>query len=161
MIRGVTSPPLPPASDDSPPGHEWLFEFLRERDVPCPLCGYNLRALHSNCCPECGRELRLNIGLAESYVKAWVAALVTMGASAGVGLFVLMVVLKEGWPPPRLRLLSVSLAYFILSIPGFGILLVTRRRYLRLPRGIQRRIAMACVTLSLLGLVAFFMGLER
>lgn len=36
---------------------EELRRYLAERDVPCPGCGYNLRGLGENCCPECGREL--------------------------------------------------------------------------------------------------------
>lgn len=30
-----------------------LEQFLAERDVPCPSCGYNLHALKADHCPEC------------------------------------------------------------------------------------------------------------
>lgn len=35
-------------------GKEWLLDQLRERDVPCPKCGYNLRGSTIEQCPECG-----------------------------------------------------------------------------------------------------------
>ena len=31
-----------------------LQDFLRDRDVTCPRCAYNLRNLVGNRCPECG-----------------------------------------------------------------------------------------------------------
>lgn len=37
-------------------------EFLRERDVPCPSCGYNLRGCAEGKCPECGRDIVLGVG---------------------------------------------------------------------------------------------------
>lgn len=34
-----------------------LADWLRERDCPCPGCGYNLRNLRAQQCPECARGL--------------------------------------------------------------------------------------------------------
>jgi hypothetical protein len=36
-----------------------LRAFLAERDVACPGCGYNLRNLTKNVCPECARQFFL------------------------------------------------------------------------------------------------------
>lgn len=33
---------------------EGVREFLAERDARCPSCGYNLRGLSGDACPECG-----------------------------------------------------------------------------------------------------------
>src|SRR5690349_2982947 len=85
---------LPPAGE-----RDWLVDYLAERDAPCPLCGYNLRGLVSDRCPECGREIRLRVGLAEAYVRAWVAALTSTGAGAGIGMLMAAIVLRQGWPP--------------------------------------------------------------
>lgn len=34
-----------------------VFEALKDLDVPCKSCGYNLRGIRKLQCPECGREL--------------------------------------------------------------------------------------------------------
>ena len=45
----------------SPPDDEPLIAFLRDRDVPCPRCGYNLRNLTMAKCPECEHPLALTL----------------------------------------------------------------------------------------------------
>jgi len=39
------------------PARQTLAEYLATRDVACPKCGYNLRALKVGTCPECGWEI--------------------------------------------------------------------------------------------------------
>jgi hypothetical protein len=43
--------PGPPRGDPPDPA---LAALLQEHDVPCPCCGYSLRGLTSDRCPECG-----------------------------------------------------------------------------------------------------------
>ena len=38
-----------------------LRSFLAEHDADCPCCGYNLRAVESGACPECGQNLDLGV----------------------------------------------------------------------------------------------------
>jgi hypothetical protein len=139
---------------------EWLAEFLRERDAACPLCAYNLRGLASERCPECGREVRLSVGLADPYVRAWVAALASVGAGAGIGILMAVILLRQGWPPSQLWLLHASLVYFLACIPALGVLLVTRRAFLRRSRTAQRRIAAWAVSLLVVAILAFLAGLD-
>ena len=40
---------------------ETLRMFLADRDAACPECGYNVRGLTTDACPECHRRLRLEI----------------------------------------------------------------------------------------------------
>lgn len=141
--------------------HDWLIEYLRDRDAGCPLCGYNLRGLLSDRCPECGREVRLSVLRAEPHLRAWVTAAVAMGASAGIGMFVLAVIIKEGWPPPRMFLLSISLCYFLASIPVFAGLVFARGRFLRLPKSSQSFLATGSIVLTVLALLLFFAGISR
>ena len=60
-----------------------LLDFLRDRDVPCPLCAYNLRGLTSPRCPECGHELHLTVGVTDLRIGAWVTCLIGLAAAAG------------------------------------------------------------------------------
>ncbi|MEO0482960.1 MAG: hypothetical protein AAF138_05010 [Planctomycetota bacterium] len=41
------------------PAYE-LRTYLKDRDAPCPRCGYNLRDLQRTSCPECGLPLRID-----------------------------------------------------------------------------------------------------
>src|SRR5438045_2504229 len=73
-----------------------LRQFLSERDVPCPRCGYNLRNLGGNRCPECGDALALRVNLSEPRLGPLIAGLVSLSAGAGLNglllLYGLMVV---------------------------------------------------------------------
>ena len=141
----------------------WLVEFLRDRDVPCPLCGYNLRRLDSARCPECGREIRLSVNLAEPYLRGWLTTVIALCASAGVGMIVLMVSVQEGLPPMTRRYasLTISLYAFMASIPLAVWAIAARKRFLRMERRRQGSIAFVAAVFVACELVAFFIGLER
>ena len=92
-----------------------LVDFLRDRDVRCPLCGYNLRNLTAAFCPECRQPLKLTVGAYELKMGWFIAAIIP-GAFSGIAAFLLMlplvlVPLLQGPPaaPPHI--------YFI---DGFG-----------------------------------------
>src|SRR5215208_5792469 len=89
-----------------------LLEFLRDRDVACPLCHYNLRALTSPRCPECGRELRLSVGLLEPRQGAWLTAQIAVSAAAGIGVLAIVSLSMYGWPNAARRqwLMNASFA---------------------------------------------------
>ncbi len=58
-----------------------LVEFMARHDVECPGCGYNLRGVRTNACPECGRTLLINelrtskVVLRRWFIPAYIAAL--------------------------------------------------------------------------------------
>ena len=60
-----------------------LRAYLADRGVPCPGCGYDLRGLATDRCPECNQPLVLAVRLAEPKMAAWIAGLV--GLCMGVG----------------------------------------------------------------------------
>lgn len=43
------------------PVGQLVTEFLRERNVPCPVCAYNLRNVVTGICPECGVTVAIHI----------------------------------------------------------------------------------------------------
>ena len=55
---------------------------LRDLDVRCHTCGYNLRGCTSDQCPECGVELKLAIDSADSRRGWWLASIFGTGLSA-------------------------------------------------------------------------------
>jgi hypothetical protein len=140
---------------------QWLIEYLRDRDVPCPLCGYNLRQLDMPRCPECGREIRLSINLAEPYLRGWITTVAALCASAGVGILVLILIVQEGMPPRREFLLCAALYAFMASIPIAIAAIWARRSFMRLEDRVQDLIAGAAVVLLICELTALFMGMKR
>jgi hypothetical protein len=63
---------------------------LAGREEPCPKCGYNLRDLTGDRCPECGDALVLRVQLVEPKLAAMLTGLV--GLSAGFGLNALLLI---------------------------------------------------------------------
>jgi hypothetical protein len=90
--------------------------------------------------------LRLSVGLVEPFMRAWVLLAVAAFGSGGTGLFLLLLVLRVGWPPSRgsgtqAFLLNASMLYFLASIPLALVVLFTRRSFMRMPRRRQWSIA--------------------
>ena len=132
-----------------------LIEFLRERDMACPLCHYNLRGLMSPRCPECGRDLELRIGLSEPRQGAWLTAPIALTAMAGIGLMIAIVVCFQGWPTGNLRqgLLNVAFVMHLLMVPVAALLLIFRRRCMRLPMRVQWAGAALAMAVVVTGMV--------
>jgi len=158
-MHPLTSQTGPPATiDDS---LRWtveqqLLHYLAGRDVSCPVCGYNLRALTLPRCPECGQEVTLGVRLVEPYLQSWITMSAAILASAGLGLFIAGIALVTGeWPPMGNSLAQAAVVYFILAIPLGGLALVMRRRLLRLPPIVQWLLATLAVLISLAAFVQF------
>ncbi|MCZ6445519.1 MAG: hypothetical protein O6758_04970 [Planctomycetota bacterium] len=73
---------MSPADNDQSEA-ELLKALLAERDLPCPVCGYNLRAISSTNCPECGAKLDLRVGSTDLKLGPWLAALLVIGLPLG------------------------------------------------------------------------------
>jgi hypothetical protein len=123
-----------PASD---PDAEYLIHWLANRDAFCPLCNYNLRALQTPRCPECGEALRLRVTLAEPYLTAWIWLAAASFAGAGIGLLFLYVLVSEGYRSGGDGSMIFPSAVTISMIPVSLLAVVGRRRIQRLPPGIQ------------------------
>lgn len=74
-----------------------LREVLASRDLFCPGCGYNLRGLQSDRCPECSREISASVSLVE---RETISRGMLIGAVLGATMF------------------EASLAWFALEVLG-------------------------------------------
>ena len=91
-----------------------LLSFVRDRDVLCPLCGYNLRNLTRPQCPECREELALAVSV-RNLRFGWLLATITPGIFSGIAAALLLIpmvvetVRGRGSPP-----------WFIVGFDAFG-----------------------------------------
>lgn len=112
-----------------------LEQFLADRDVPCPVCGYNLRGLNSTNCPECGASLNLGVSSTDLKVGPWLVML--LGVSIPLGFcfigtvfMVVMIMAAGGGAPPRNLLMSVgALAAGTVIYGLLAWVLVKKRRF--------------------------------
>jgi len=118
-----------------------LVDFLEERNVPCPFCGYNLRNLTENACPECQHRLCLTVGV--HHVRfGWFLVAVTPSLVSGVAALSLLVlvaaaIIAGGGPIPPVFFLLVLLG--VLSGLGAVALVLCRHRFIQLRPQVQRR----------------------
>lgn len=139
-----------------------LEQYLAERDVTCPLCGYNLRGLRGGRCPECGQELALQVGLVEPRFAAYLATVTAFCAGLG-GSGVLAVVGAFNAPGSWWRFLCarVMLAQVVYCLVIIPILLAKRRQFRKLEPRRQRVIAIwswIIVVATFVTIVATFRG---
>ena len=142
---------------DAHADHAMLIEFLQQRAAACPLCGYNLHKLESPRCPECGRELKLTIGMVQPYLSAWIALLIVACASGGFGLVCIIIPLKDGWPQwqHHYDLLNAAFIFHMLMVPTATLVMLLRRKLLRLARATQWTLFAAVLTVCFLMFTLF------
>jgi hypothetical protein len=137
--------PEPVGPAPIPDEQRHLLDFVHDRDVECPKCGYNLRNLIRPVCPECREELRLTVGLVKMRFGWFVATLIP-GAFSGICAVLLAMpiilspVMGGGPPPPGIILLD---AFGWLSGCFAVGLFLARHRFLGFSR--NRQIAWASV----------------
>jgi len=123
-----------------------LLAYLRDRDAACPLCGYNLRALTLPRCPECGKALKLTVGLVEPFLKAWIACAAATCLSAGTGVFIIIVIQMGGGTPGFPSwLVAIGFFSFPAMIPVAVVVLLCRRPFLKRSRQTQIILAIVAV----------------
>ncbi len=138
-------------------GDKLLLEYVRDRDAPCPLCGYNLRDLSTPTCPECREALSLTVGFRKPRF-GWLLVTVTPGAFSGIAATFLIIPLVGSllFPPSSApwQLWGVD-AFGWLS--GLAALVLVKYRYafLRLPQAAQRVWAVMAWAIHIAALAAF------
>ena len=140
-----------PSSDE----HELLRSFLHERDALCPVCGYNLRNLTSGTCPECGQRVALRVGAPHLRLGVFAWALAPLLMMAGIGCFVLLVVIMEGPPPGATWGLWGLFVLAAVDLPLAGVLYRNRVSFFRLSPTRQVQAAAAIWLLHLILMLAF------
>ena len=117
-----------------------LLDFLRGRDVPCPLCGYNLRDLTRPLCPECRHELLLTVGVTRPRFL-WFLLAVTPCAFSGIaaGLLLIPMIVQPlmGGGPPQPQIFALDALGWLSALGGL-VLVRYRFAFLRQTTNWQR-----------------------
>jgi hypothetical protein len=158
----------PAAATAAEPGDSetaFLLKYLETHDAVCPLCRYNLRGLTVPRCPECGREVRLAVGLTEPHLRGLVIFLVALCLSAGCGFMCFLImggelVRSQRWPSfgHEWALLFLFYGTMVSIIPTVMSIFLCRR-FMRLEKPVQYLLAGlawawdALLVLILLGLI--------
>lgn len=106
-----------------------LLAWLAVHDEACPVCGYQLRALVRDLCPECGQKLTLGVRAPEHRLAAWVVAMLSFALGLGfdgvvVVLMVWRIIVTGSWVlPSPVGALLVGLSVLGAAC-GAGILLL-------------------------------------
>jgi hypothetical protein len=64
-----------------------LADYLSRNDAPCPNCGYNLRGLATDLCPECRERLALQVAVPDPRLGPLMAAGAGLVTGAGAAAF--------------------------------------------------------------------------
>ncbi len=143
---------------------EELCRYLSERDVACPGCGYNLRGLRGDRCPECNRLLRLTVAAVDAGIGPLISAALGLGSSGAAAVALLAVVvlisMDEGnWPDDEDAVLLLLVPSVVAAASGACVaLLATGRRrswFLRLRPAAQWWLAAACWIVSITAAVVW------
>lgn len=151
-------PTAPPTVPRETRDAEMLLEFVCERDVPCPRCGYNLRNLTQPVCPECHEELALHVTRRETRF-GWLVLSLVPGAFSGLAAALLLMVLITILLSPRGRL--PPWPFMVIEIFGwcsglFAIGLYFKRdRFLRMIADQQRALAIVIWSVHVAMLILF------
>ena len=136
-----------------------LVEFVRERDAECPLCRYNLRGLTVPRCPECGRELRLSIGLVEPRQGAWLLCQIATAAIGGIGLLAWITTITDGWPDKdeSIWFQACFLSFLIAPVLAVAVFF-SRRVYLKAGSATQWGLAIGACAFAVVTIGGMFLS---
>jgi len=130
-----------------PPGHaneiDLLLTFLRERDVRCPRCGYNLRNLTQPTCPECREALSLKVDV-QPLVIRWLLMTIAPGMFCAIvlGIF-LFLSMRHGSPGGMPTEAVLTILFVAASATASIALAVFNRWFTRQPEAAQVAAAVA------------------
>jgi hypothetical protein len=137
-----------------------LRDFLHERDVRCPVCGYNLRGVASDHCPECGARLDLRVGSIDLKLGPWLLAVISVALPMGFTGVLTVIGLIGSKVSAQWRsrdwLIVAILAGITAALAGLLWHLIRRRAgFMRRPRASQWREAAAIAIVMALAQGAF------
>lgn len=109
-----------------------LITYLATHDAPCPGCGYNLRGLQGNTCPECGESIDYISLRNRSQLRTWTLPMFAWQSMFAVFAALLLLLLHlppNYWP----EIFAFASTFAIASALPAKLVLVLRKRFERSP----------------------------
>lgn len=138
---------------------ELLRQFLERQDVACPACGYNLRGLLTNRCPECAGIVVLGVGPEQPRMAAFIAGLLGLASGTGFSGLLLIYAIVMVWVRGRG---GIQTSFLLVTAAGLAIegalLLVWLYRGAKIRQSNSQwrwYLAVSCWLLSLINLAVF------
>lgn len=130
------------------PDQKFIQEYASDRDIPCPVCDYNLRGISTSTCPECGARLEIRIGSLDLRLGIWLSALIGTALVAGfpvAGTVITTILTLQGESEPGVFILLAIDA----ALAGIIVVLIRNRRWFwRKQRSEQLVLAVSAIALS-------------
>ena len=143
-----------PEGDRAQQESELLKQLLALREIPCPVCGYNLRGIESDKCPECGAKLDLRVGSSDLKLGLWIAAILAIALPLGfatiwAALFCYFWIVKGNYDSGEW--IATGSLLLLALIEGFalGVLVRIRKRFWTMRKQTQCLVAAACIVISI------------
>jgi len=140
-----------------------LRDYLRDRDVNCPGCNYNVRDLPGDRCPECGQQLGLALSLTQPRQGALITGLVALAAGAGLGglllIYALLIIIMTKGSMGRRGFLEPFIIVNFLGLVGHGACLFTWirnwNRIRLVSTGARNLLVLGCIFMPIVFIVIF------
>jgi hypothetical protein len=135
-----------------------LRDFLHGRDVPCPVCRYNLRDFTGPACPECRHEIVLTVGVTRPRFLWFLLAMIPCGFSGIAAAILLLPIIMQplmGGGAAEGLIIALDLLGWLSAMGGL-VLIRYRFVFLRQAPGRQRALALAAWGMHILALLLFF-----
>ncbi len=131
---------------------KFLQAWLSSRDVPCPVCGYNLRSTEATRCPECGAKLDLRVGSTDLRIGLWLVGVIALTLPLGfIGLFAILGLPMVLLGPARGAVLGFFIFVAIATVMSVGYVLLLcrlirrRKKFWSKPRKAQKVSVVLCI----------------
>lgn len=143
-----------------------LRSFLAQRDVPCPVCRYNLRGAGSDRCPECGARLDLRVGSIDLKLGPWLLAVFAVALPMGFSAVVATIAaigakISVYWQPRDWIILGTHAGLTAVCAVALRVLVKKRAAFLRRSRGFQWLLAWVLVAVMAVVQTAAVIAMNR
>ncbi|MHC5023597.1 MAG: hypothetical protein ACYTGG_06755 [Planctomycetota bacterium] len=130
-----------------------LRAWLAGRDLPCPVCRYNLRDCAGESCPECGARLDLRVGSIDLKLGPWLLGVFALAIPLGfTGILAVVAAVgsQRAFTWSAMDWVALGVLWMLTLVYAAGLWLLCRRRAKALKRTRRAQWVRACLLVALM-----------